>query len=116
MKITFVKIKGYSDNEYNDLANALAKDGGNQKDISIDDSVYNNNYLNYFPFYFHNPIEQKLWKFLGSLFKAHICSEWTLLKSINDSIVSNDIDWRATWTLMKNLTGFRCNKERIHHT
>jgi len=107
LNVSYVKVKGHSDNLYNDLADALAKEGGEQKDLSIDNnSVYNNNHLTFFPFYFHIPIEQKLRKFMGSLFQAHICSEWTLLKSINKDIISNDIDWKATWTLLKNLTGF----------
>src|SRR6266536_1300092 len=117
LTVNYIKVKGHSNNLNNDLADALAKEGGSQNDINIDsNSNHNINYLNFFPFYFHIPIEQKLRKFLGSLFQAHACTEWTLLKSINDNIITNDIDWKATWALMKNITGFRCDKERKHFT
>ena len=81
----------------------------------VSGDIINNNFIQFFPFYYHIPIEQKLRKFLGSLFQAHACTEWALLKSINDNIISNDVDWKTTWALMKNLTGFRCNNERKHH-
>src|SRR5437762_13727853 len=66
LKVSYIKVKGHSDNLYNDLADALAKEGGDQKDLSIDNNNYvnNNNHLTFFPFYFHIPIEQKLRKFL----------------------------------------------------
>ena len=46
-------MKGHSNNLYNDLADALAKEGGSQNDINIDSSmVHNINYLIFSPFIF----------------------------------------------------------------
>ena len=49
------------------------------------------------------------------MFQSHACSEWTLLKNVNDDIIHQNVHWKTTWTLYSNLTGFRCDKERKHH-
>src|SRR6266542_1913884 len=81
----------------------------------IGDSHHSNHRnIKFFPSFCNYPLEHKFQKFIVSLFYTARCAEWTLLKSIGDSVTYDRIAWKISWAIFKNTIGFRCNKYKIH--
>ena len=68
LKVEYVKVKGYSGNEYNDIADSLAKEEESQSIVKLVNSFEHNiKHLIFFPFYFNCRSATQRYKMIGNL-------------------------------------------------
>src|SRR6266542_1160624 len=108
--LNLVKVQGHSGDRFNDLADDYAKLGGISENVLDIDFVSVNSKLKILPHFHNHPIEQKIRKFTISTLRIFNCAEWTRLQSQRSNFSDRQISWKSSWTLFKNLTGFRCNR------
>src|SRR6266542_2574514 len=108
--LKLVKVQDHSGDRYNDLADEYAKLGGISDNILDLDFVSVTSKLKFLPHFRTTPIEQKIRKFTISTLGLFTCAEWTRLQSQRSNFLNQQYNWISSWTLFKNLTGFRCNR------
>ena len=111
LHVTYIKVRGHSGDTHNDEVDRLARDAKNHHRSHLDNTFKSNSsHITYFPVFENKyPIEQRIRRFIQSLFNIYNTAEWALLRSVNDHLRNRDIAWDASWMLLKQLRGFNCN-------
>ena len=106
LRITLIKVKGHSNNELNDIADRLAKEGLYGPlltlDFNLDHLFFNLDNISFRPYWNTNPIEHRLRPFIKTLNNSVIESRWATSKGVRDSLflVGRPIDCNFAWAAL----------------
>jgi hypothetical protein len=72
--------------------------------------------IKFFSHYKHFPIEQKLRKFVNSIWHIYIAAEYSFLSTHENCFDDNHniINWNITWSLLRSVKGFKCTSMKRH--
>ncbi|EXX57448.1 hypothetical protein RirG_207080 [Rhizophagus irregularis DAOM 197198w] len=102
MELILEKVKRYSGDAMNEMADELAKSTGNSNHYFNNRFNYSNRTI---------PIEYNLRKFIKTLMNTRVAAEWSILKT---NEYETPIDWNITWNLIHRYKGFNCISVKKH--
>ena len=115
LRVTYIKVKGHSNDILNDQADELAKKGRQGLLLSLDfnnlDSLFFNVYnISFRPKWKDIPIENRLRPALKIINQSIIESRWTTSKGVRDSLflAGRQINCHYTWAAFKPFSHHRC--------
>src|SRR6266496_4315878 len=110
------KVKGHSNDFWNDEADELARDGLSNLHVFRNTFSYSNSQIQWMPHYGDNrtPIEQSPRKFLKEILNSYNCKAWTDLKINNGKFDPNNqqFEWTVTFNVINQVKHFKCNSSR----
>ena len=110
LELDLIKVKGHSSNKWNNIADSLAKEGGNLENIDsiIDRPPPNSNVsLRWGQIFVETPTRQ----FIKNILDLKVGAEWrhtASVQRIEPVKEETEHDWSVLWSKIKDQSGVRC--------
>jgi len=114
LNLKMFKVKGHSEDAYNELADDYAKQEGCCDDILDVAFILSNSKIKFFPHFKKIPIAQKIRKFTTTTLRAFTCAESTCFQFQKSNFSNYQISWKSFWILFNNLIRFWYNQKKKH--
>ncbi|GBB92890.1 hypothetical protein RclHR1_20740002 [Rhizophagus clarus] len=119
LSVSFVKVKGHSGNQFNDMADDLTSIGPNSPPITL--NPHGRHALGTLTFNTLCPLDSNLRRFVSDLFQARIIDAWFNSSTINNALNtfsqnSVRIDWVATQHWLKFNAASLTSTTSEHHS
>ena len=114
LDLELIKVKGHSENKWNNEADRLAKIGLNAPELYIQ-NIDKNSRLRYNMFWNKSLIEMPTRKFIKDLEETKIAAEWkvsSIASLLETSEKLQKWDWKNLWKRIKEQSGVKCTSIR----